>query len=48
MFKSVLSKSRALPWKIGDQVLSCQPSPLIMGIVNVTPDSSLTEDSITL
>lgn len=39
MFKSVLSKSRALPWKIGDQVLSCQPSPLIMGIVNVTPDS---------
>lgn len=39
MFKSVLSKSSALPWKIGDQVLSCQPSPLIMGIVNVTPDS---------
>ncbi|SHH72554.1 dihydropteroate synthase [Fibrobacter sp. UWH9] len=39
MFKSVLSKSRALPWKIGDQVLSCQPTPLIMGIVNVTPDS---------
>lgn len=39
MFKSVLSKSRALPWKIGNQFLSCQPSPLIMGIVNVTPDS---------
>jgi len=39
MFKSVLNKSRALPWKIGSQVLSCQPSPLVMGIVNVTPDS---------
>lgn len=48
MFKSVLSKSRALPWKIGDQVLSCQPSPLIMGIVNVTPDSFFDGGQITL
>ena len=38
MFKEVLDHSRALPWKIGDKVLPCK-TPLIMGIVNVTPDS---------
>lgn len=38
MFKEVLDHSRSLPWKIGDKVLPCKP-PLIMGIVNVTPDS---------
>lgn len=38
MFKEVLEHSRALPWKIGNKVLPCKP-PLIMGIVNVTPDS---------
>lgn len=38
MFKSVLEHSRALPWKIGNETHSCT-SPLIMGIVNVTPDS---------
>lgn len=39
MFKELLSKSRALPWKIGKDLLDCRPTPLIMGIVNVTPDS---------
>ena len=34
----LLSKHRANPWKIGDQVFACSP-PLVMGIVNVTPDS---------
>lgn len=38
MFKEVLDHSRALPWKIGNKVLPCK-TPLIMGIVNVTPDS---------
>ena len=38
MFKQILDKSRALPWKIGDKVIPCS-TPLIMGIVNVTPDS---------
>ena len=38
MFKEVLDRSRSLPWKIGDKVLPCK-TPLIMGIVNVTPDS---------
>ena len=39
MLNELLSKSRALPWKVGNELLSCQPTPLIMGIVNVTPDS---------
>ena len=38
MFKEVLDHSRSLPWKIGDKFLPCK-TPLIMGIVNVTPDS---------
>lgn len=39
MLKELLSQSRALPWKVGNDLLSCRPTPLIMGIVNVTPDS---------
>ena len=39
MLNEMLSTSRAHPWKIGDDVCSCSPTPLIMGIVNVTPDS---------
>ena len=38
MFKEVLDRSRSIPWKIGNKVLPCK-TPLIMGIVNVTPDS---------
>ncbi len=38
MLKQVLEHSRALPWKVGNKVLPCS-TPLIMGIVNVTPDS---------
>jgi len=38
MFKEVLEQSRALPWKIGNNVIPCS-TPLLMGIVNVTPDS---------
>ena len=39
MFKELLELNKALPWKIADNVLSCSPAPLIMGIVNTTPDS---------
>ena len=39
MLFPVLDKSRAIAWQIGNEVLPCHPSPLIMGIVNVTPDS---------
>ena len=39
MFKTVLEKSRALPWKVGNQMFLPHQMPLIMGIVNVTPDS---------
>ena len=39
MLFPVLDKSRAIAWQIGNEVLPCRPSPLIMGIVNVTPDS---------
>ena len=38
MFKDFLDKNHANPWKIGDDVIDCS-SPLVMGIVNVTPDS---------
>ena len=38
MFKDVLEKTHANPWKIGNDVVDCS-SPLVMGIVNVTPDS---------
>ena len=39
MFKELLANNKALPWKIADRILSCNPTPLIMGIVNTTPDS---------
>jgi dihydropteroate synthase len=39
MLFPVLDKSRAIAWQIGNEILPCRPSPLIMGIVNVTPDS---------
>ena len=39
MFKDLLETNKALPWKIADKVLPCSPTPLIMGIVNTTPDS---------
>ena len=39
MFKELLENNKALPWKIADRILSCNPTPLIMGIVNTTPDS---------
>ncbi|MBR4917105.1 MAG: dihydropteroate synthase [Fibrobacter sp.] len=38
MLKEYLDKGRANPWKIGNNVVDCS-SPLVMGIVNVTPDS---------
>lgn len=38
MLKSVLEKKRARPWTVGNRVFPCA-SPLLMGIVNVTPDS---------
>ena len=38
MLKDFLDKNHANPWKIGDDVIDCS-SPLVMGIVNVTPDS---------
>ena len=39
MLFPILDKSRAISWQIGNEILSCRPTPLIMGIVNVTPDS---------
>lgn len=39
MLSELLSKSRALPWMIGDELEPCSPTPLLMGIVNMTPDS---------
>lgn len=38
MLKDILEQNRSIPWKIGNKVLPCT-SPLVMGIVNVTPDS---------
>ena len=38
MLKDVFEKTHANPWKIGDDVIDCT-SPLVMGIVNTTPDS---------
>lgn len=38
MLKDVFEKTRANPWKIGSDVVDCA-SPLVMGIVNTTPDS---------
>jgi len=39
MFKTVLENNRALGWKVGDRLFKPNQMPLIMGIVNVTPDS---------
>lgn len=39
MFSEFLRKSRANPWKVGDEILSGKPVTAVMGIVNVTPDS---------
>lgn len=39
MLHSLLEQSRANAWQIGDDLLPCAPTPLLMGIVNVTPDS---------
>lgn len=38
-FASVLKTSRALPWTVAERVITGNPSPAIMGIVNNTPDS---------
>ena len=38
MLKDVFEKTRSNPWKIGDDVIDCA-TPLVMGIVNTTPDS---------
>lgn len=39
MLHSLLEQSRANAWQIGNDLLPCAPTPLLMGIVNVTPDS---------
>ena len=38
MLKEYLDRGRSNPWKIGDDIIDCA-TPLVMGIVNVTPDS---------
>ncbi len=38
-FSGYLQKSQANPWKVGNDLLTAKPVPLVMGIVNVTPDS---------
>lgn len=39
MLKPLLHKSRAIAWNISGDIVPCTPTPLLMGIVNVTPDS---------
>ena len=39
MLKEYLDKNRALPWQIGNDTVPAESMPLVMGIVNVTPDS---------
>ena len=39
MLKDYLDSNRALPWKIGSDLIPTESMPLVMGIVNVTPDS---------
>lgn len=34
-----LQMQTGLPWKVGDALLAPDPVPLLMGIVNITPDS---------
>lgn len=36
---SVLRPQQGIPWKVGDDMLAPAPVPLLMGIVNTTPDS---------
>lgn len=39
MIKDILGQRRAKPWKIGNETVPATEMPLLMGIVNVTPDS---------
>ena len=39
MLREYLDKNRALPWQIGNDTVPVASMPLVMGIVNVTPDS---------
>ena len=39
MLKEYLDNNRALPWQIGNDTVPAESMPLVMGIVNVTPDS---------
>lgn len=39
MLKDYLDRNRALAWKIGNELVTAESMPLVMGIVNVTPDS---------
>jgi len=39
MLREYLDKNRALPWQIGNDTVPAESMPLVMGIVNVTPDS---------
>ena len=39
MLKEYLDKNRARPWQIGNDTVPAESMPLVMGIVNVTPDS---------
>jgi dihydropteroate synthase len=39
MFRDYLSQSPSAAWKIGNDIVGVQNMPLLMGIVNVTPDS---------
>ena len=39
MLHSILESTRAISWKIGNDIIPASRMPLVMGIVNVTPDS---------
>ena len=39
MLREYLDKNRALQWQIGNDTVPAESMPLVMGIVNVTPDS---------
>ena len=39
MLSSILESTRAISWKIGNDIIPASRMPLVMGIVNVTPDS---------
>lgn len=38
-FSDFIQSKKANPWKIGNETISASRMPLVMGIVNVTPDS---------